>query len=220
MQFVSRGYWDPEESTREKWTNTYASELQERGLSQDFTGLSELLLGQAQPAQFQSSDQTGYWWGSKVSDDGNFTMLDKITANANAAMPRSYCFELGCYYQYYSAHVESAGSDSLCPHGWTIPRLYRSSGYSGAIWNELFVSYGVTTPGANNQDGYAIFMKAPLSMYRYGFYGDDGGGIGNTTVANLHTGASNEQIYFMADYYVGQGGRLATHGAYIRCVQK
>ncbi|MBQ6321092.1 hypothetical protein IJI17_02660, partial [Candidatus Saccharibacteria bacterium] len=46
---VSRGYWDPEESTREKWTNTYASKLQERGLSQDFTGLSELLLGQAQP---------------------------------------------------------------------------------------------------------------------------------------------------------------------------
>ena len=74
------------------------------GLSKDFTGLSELLLGQAQPAQFQSSGQTGYVWGALINADrevldgtntssGSFARyLDGvwIEDREETAMPRSY----------------------------------------------------------------------------------------------------------------------------------
>ncbi|MBQ8996506.1 hypothetical protein IJ095_00545, partial [Candidatus Saccharibacteria bacterium] len=61
-------YWDPSASTEAKIA-LYDTELTNLGLSKDFTGLSELLLGQAQPAQFQSSGQTVYWWGSIYNND-------------------------------------------------------------------------------------------------------------------------------------------------------
>ena len=91
-----------------------------------------LLLGQAQPNQFQSSDQTGYWWGSKVSDDGNFTALDSVANNANAEIPRDYHEGNDSYWDYYNWYAATAESgtyamtsgnaeDSLCPAGWQLP---------------------------------------------------------------------------------------------------
>ena len=172
-------YWDPEESTRTKWETTYAAELQNRGLTQDFTGLSELLLGQAQPKQFQSYDdnQPLYWsWGSKVSDDGQYTLLNSFTNNANTEMPREYHGgndSYGDLYNWYSATAESGkysilnseANDSLCPHGWRLP--------AGDItelgsWYYLFTdSYSLavrTSDAGSDTDDTKFLRTEPLSL--------------------------------------------------------
>ena len=126
---ITRGYWDPGESTKEKWTTTYVAELDARNLTRDFTGLSTLLLGQAQPNQFQTSDDaqpTGWWWGSKVSDDGTYTLQSSfINFSPNAAIPRSYISPTTKSYNRYAAFAESYpdhnSSDTVCPSGWRIP---------------------------------------------------------------------------------------------------
>ena len=133
------------------------------GLSKDFTGLSELLLGQAQPAQFQSSGQTGYWWGSKVSDDGNWTALSAVTNNANAEIPRTYTRDTDMYYNWYAAIAESADSkatnrvalDSVCPAGWQLPGTTESGNSYSTL---LHTVYGFTVSTATDT------KKLPISL--------------------------------------------------------
>ncbi len=164
---VSRGYWDLAASVNAK-ISQYSSELDANSLTQDFTGLSELLLGQAQPAQFQSSGQTGYIWGSAYQDDGNGGISTSRTANtsgqsvtvsgvtytvainANSEMPRSYdnggANTYGGYYNWYAATAESGTyamasgdpSDSICPAGWQLPVDSTTSGAKS--WYNLIQS--------------------------------------------------------------------------------
>ena len=56
----------------------------------DFANWSLTNLGQEQPAQYLAKGQSDYWWGSKISDDGNYTELDSVANNANADIARSY----------------------------------------------------------------------------------------------------------------------------------
>ena len=140
------------------------------GLSKDFTGLSELLLGQAQPAQFQSSGQTGYWWGSIYNND--WEVLDGtnrsgqysgmvwngeawVENNSHTDMPRSYNtggdgLTNEFYYNWYAAVAESATydttssdgnmTDSICPAGWQLPVSGTETGAKSS-WNLLVTSY-------------------------------------------------------------------------------
>lgn len=157
--------WDPEKSTRDKIT-TYASVLDEKHLSHDFTGLSELLLGQAQPAQFLNNEQTGYWFGSAYqasttslttnanqvpNTSGETVTIDdveyKINQNANANMPRTKQYRNNNYYNWIAAVAESAGqdiyglraSDSVCPKGWQLP-VSANSGSPDKSWWNLFAN--------------------------------------------------------------------------------
>ncbi|MBQ6344167.1 MAG: hypothetical protein IJI41_13670, partial [Anaerolineaceae bacterium] len=99
-----------------------------------FSDLAETLLGQAQPAQFQSAGQTGYIWGSIYQDaddgnggrtysgekiastSGNAGTVDGVSAivnnNANSAIPRTYDHSsvapaTGIAYNWYAAVAES-----------------------------------------------------------------------------------------------------------------
>ena len=125
-------YWDPEKSSRDKFVALgLGTESQ-----YNFSALASKLLGQAQPAQFQSSDQTGYLWGSlyQDADDGHGgraysdsqtlvteggldVIIDgityKVATNVNAEMPRSWDggdtdILYGGLYNFYAATTESA----------------------------------------------------------------------------------------------------------------
>ena len=183
---VNRGYWDPEESTRNKWTNDtahggYADILEERGLTKDFTGLSTLLLGQAQPAQFQSADQTGYWWGSKVKNDGTYELSSNVDYNAFTQQAREYYANQIGYFNYYAATAESNysggnASDSICPSGWELPGESTSNTWSNLLVNANLYSL------ADNEESSKILRSNPLSFTMNGrYYWADGnfGHIGN-----------------------------------------
>ena len=120
-------------------------------MSKDFTGLSELLLGQAQPAQFQGAGQTRYIWGSIYNENGETVGTDSacsnktetganymavyngdigkcVENNSRAEMPRTYISTNDAYYNWYAATAESGtyattvkASDSVCPSGWQLP---------------------------------------------------------------------------------------------------
>ena len=172
--------WDPGKSTYDKYnaTNgTLKSELAAANLTNDFTGLSELLLGQAQPAQFQSAEQTGYIWGSMYEEDGtevelsetecvttyqNWTAINKCirVTGADLAIPRSYIANSKekTYYNWYAATAESMISetdavsdapDSICPAGWQLPiGIATSAGQNiDKTFNKLIL---------NSTDGYGL----------------------------------------------------------------
>ena len=104
----------------------------------NFSDLAETLLGQAQPAQFQSAGQTGYIWGSiyQDADDGNGGrtysgnktlvlegtevrvdgVIRYLEANENANIPRQQeggsAFGNNYYYNWSSFVAESAKFNS------------------------------------------------------------------------------------------------------------
>ena len=242
---VTRGYWDPSESTVTKYTTTYASELDTRNLSHDFAGLSELLLGQAQPAQFQSAEQTGYWWGSKVSDDGNWTALDSVTNNANAEIPREYHRgndALGGYYNWYAATAESlmaaagnvtlSAEDSICPAGWQLPKSGNSA--TDKSFSGLFFGAYHLNNASSNEQAKPIFTL-PFLTPKNGLYDGNSGTInyrGNSALFYSSTMSFPSKTAYILDavytifptYVVGylhpsvSGGYLAGYG--VRCVRK
>lgn len=188
---VTRGYWDPEESTRAKWTTTYAAELDARNLTHDFTGLSELLLGQAQPAQFQSEGQTGYIWGSIYQDGGNHSISTEqipntegtattidgnsvvVANNMNSEMPRFYYLPseptYGGLYNWYAATAETGNrstgnnaTDSVCPLGWKM-----SDDDSNKSYNSLLPEYVIDYDDlASSRNA----LKQPLQFVYSGWY--------------------------------------------------
>ena len=177
---VNRGYWDPEESTRTKWTTTYATELDARNLTHDFTGLSSLLIGYSVDSQFGVvSEGKNYYYGSWVSDDGNYTSITGPTSNSNAEMPRSDLAgndAYGAYYNYYAATAESGkydrtqmtnhtAEDSVCPKGWKLPS--NDDNVSGG-WGDLFVNtYQISTSSelaTINNEAVDTVTKSPFSM--------------------------------------------------------
>ena len=232
---VNRGYWDPEESTREKWTTTYATELDARNLTHDFTGLSELLLGQAQPAQFQSSDQTGYWWGSKVSDDGNWTVLDNPSgaeeSNSNSYIPRSYASGdgKGVHYNFHAASVESILNDrdgslnSICPYGWKLPTIGTAT--TDGMRYMLSAEAGITSYGFSDQSAaLSSLKKSPISFYASGSYVASTGTYGyvesNTTLFTASRYSANEVWVADTNYNVILTTPYRSTGGYsIRCIK-
>ena len=198
-------FWDPQASTKKKWEETYATELQSRGLTQDFTGLSTLLLGQAQPAQFQTEGQTGYWWGSKVSDDGSWTALNEVANNANAEMPRSKVDDTyGAYMNWYAATAESGtygmtrdnAEDSICPNGWRLPL-----GYQTIDWRNLVsAEYGITE-NIRDIDIFAKMKTLPLSIALSGIYA--------STDGRSRTGEGFSAGYISAAAAAGNGNMVS-----------
>ena len=199
--------------------------LTELGLSQDFTGLSTLLLGQAQPAQFQSQNQSGYWWGSKVSDDGNWTALGSVSNNANAEIPRSYAYETDRFYNWYSATAESGtyamasgnASDSLCPKGWLLPQNDGSKSW----YNLLFTSYGLSS----NEASSAFMRQSPLSLSFGGSYYWLLGIMGARTYGNFWSSTPNGtsdalNLGLRADYISVRGTGIKANGFSVRCLKE
>jgi len=230
-------FWDPQASTKKKWEETYATELQSRGLTQDFTGLSTLLLGQAQPAQFQTEGQTGYWWGSKVSDDGNFAPLDTISYQNSYSriIPRSYTSAASKgLYNAVAATAESndtlisaddtltyyVSSDSICPAGWGLP------GVSGATANPRFdaltSAYDVQ---ANYSSGIEGFRKV-LLLERRGYYHAADGRIVSVNQSATFFGDSQRGIVHGTyglqpdDRYFDPYSYAPSLGLSVRCVKE
>ena len=198
------------------------------GLSKDFTGLSELLLGQAQPAQFQSSGQTGYWWGSKVSDDGNWTVLSDATNNANAEMPRSYnggsTYANNVYYNWYGATAESGtydgdAADSICPSGWELP-IGREKTIEKTVAHLFMEVYGYASAnGTNNSSAISEARKLPLTLSLSAEYGGALGAGGFYWARTAYNGTARA-YYYTLDFLHTYGNNAKFNGYSIRCIQK
>ena len=237
--------WDPEKSTRTKWETTYANELTSRGLTQDFTGLSTLLLGQAQPKQFQSYDDeqpTGWWWGSAVKDDGSFEPLVDPTNtdrnNTNAQIPRSYNVDdstgHGNLYNWFSATAESGdystsqSTDSICAKGWKIPEYYNptsSASYPTTSYNNLINAYGLLSESLESSQ---LMRGLPLSYQLDGYISLSGGGhnvLGSnaywwSSTTSGSTGKQVRSIQIRPQDLVLNTSAFKAHGYSVRCVLK
>ena len=227
-------YWDPEESTRTKWETTYASELQSRGLSQDFTGLSTLLLGQAQPAQFQSADQTGYWWGSKCTAVGVCDSTATVSSNALAGMiPREYFrgqSKFGGYYNWISATAESGNwdtpaettiDDSLCPAGWKLPI---GSNQADKSWGNLIL--GAYETSNATAAASIIGLSTPISLIFAADYDFQLGAIRNTNYGFYWSSTKGNESHVSHRNHLRPGYSTPNntddilYGFSVRCVKK
>ena len=213
------------------------------GLSKDFTGLSELLLGQAQPAQFQSSGQTGYWWGSKISDDGNWTTLSNAIDNEFNEMPRQISANSFAYYNWYSATAESGtyemvndnATDSVCPAGWQLPGTIMVNTGGHPNYSSLFDSYFVKISAYSygTAENVQAAIGSPLMISLPGIYRATGT-FGGTKLRGYYWTQSshwehNIRAIFM--YIAYDESKLTSmnpsldnskgsYGLSIRCVQK
>ncbi|MBQ3294615.1 hypothetical protein IJG98_02720 [Candidatus Saccharibacteria bacterium] len=221
---ITRGYWDPGESTKEKWTTTYAAELDARNLTRDFTGLSTLLLGQAQPNQFQTSDDaqpTGWWWGSKVSDDGTYTLQSSfINFSPNAAIPRSYISPTTKSYNRYAAFAESYpdhnSSDTVCPSGWRIPT------YNSQDMRSVFSLYANDISDGSNE--LAQVLRGSVLQYSLeGYYTNIGtinypGGLAEYHI-QTSDGTVRQLRLYSGSAYINYA-HIPDEGMAIRCLLK
>ena len=231
-------YWDPSASTVKKYTETYASELQSRGLTQDFTGLTTLLLGRTQFYQFltrYNRENSYVIWGTMVSDDGNFTPIS-LSVNSNAAIPRS--FEDNNWYAYnlWAASAESfiwlTGQsripDSLCPAGWRLPTADGTTAMSLMLRD----NYGlVTTTSVQNETVSNTMRSLPLSIatedvtYWYDGSASTGNGT-NYWLSNIYNGGSGYRVSFNmnradnSNFTYSSGTHNAAAGNSIRCLMR
>ena len=171
-------YWDPTESTVSKIA-TYAQILEEKELSANFTGLSEILLGQAQSKtgasdaelQYQQNGTSGFVWNSYCSEPG-VCELEVSETNEQAEIPRSANKNATTFYNWYAATAESgtfqmtndeSATDSICPKKWRLPVI---SAYSGI--NSTYV--GSTGNTMISTD----WSQIPLEFEKRGCYRVDG----------------------------------------------
>ncbi|MBQ3429836.1 InlB B-repeat-containing protein [Candidatus Saccharibacteria bacterium] len=205
--------WDPSASTIAKYQS-----------GETFSDFTLRVLGQSQPAQFQSEDQTGYWWGSKKSDDGNYTDLDSVTNNANAEIPRSYnAYEEG-FYNWYAATAESGTysmsnasvSDSICPKGWQLPI---NGNVNKSYYRLIETTYQISSASQLSNN--------PLSIVKGGFYDYVTGnyaGIrrsGSYWTSTAFTNNSAYNLYFINDETVGTtASGHKPYGNSVRCVNR
>ncbi|MBQ6396447.1 InlB B-repeat-containing protein, partial [Candidatus Saccharibacteria bacterium] len=234
----SKSTWDPSASTETKINSTYASELSARGLSSDFTGLSTLLLGQTQPSQFQTSNQTGYWWSSKVSDDGSYTALDQVTNNSNSEIPRTYATARGELYNWYAATAESGtyafdvpdeAEDSVCPSGWRLPTDAANGSVIPKSWRGLMndtLGINAAATSATDED-FTALSSYPLSLMFDGNYHHLTGDYIPTRSGNYWTSLKTSAIsarnlnYNTIESIIRPGdGSNKTYGLSVRCVQR
>ena len=205
--------WDPSASTVAKYQS-----------GETFSDFTLRVLGQSQPAQFQSEDQTGYWWGSKKSDDGNYTDLDSVTNNTNAEIPRSYnAYEEG-FYNWYAATAESGTysmsnasvSDSICPKGWQLPI---NGNVNKSYYRLIETTYQISSASQLSNN--------PLSIVKGGFYDYVTGnyaGIrrsGSYWTSTAFTNNSAYNLYFINDETVGTtASGHKPYGNSVRCVNR
>lgn len=158
--------WDPSASTIAKYQS-----------GETFSDFTLRVLGQSQPAQFQSEEQTGYIWGSKYNEDGEVVGTDSecvnksntsavysdsigncIESNSKSEIPRSYTFSHDSYYNWYAATAESGTAsqssnsdktfdDSICPSGWQLPLGVNDSN-ANKSWSKLL---------KNSTNGYGLY---------------------------------------------------------------
>lgn len=185
-----RLYWDPSESTVKKYTETsanggYADVLESHQLAKDFTGLSTLLLGQAQPKQFQTYDidrqSTGWKWVSHIKTDGTFendATLGTLDSTEYGAMSRSWNYSAeNAYYNYFAATAESSGfqdigyaSDSICPSGWKLSKetIEGDASYYNLFYGAYELSY--TASNSSDKTSMKTATSFPLSFTFSGYY--------------------------------------------------
>ena len=161
----SKTVWNPSATAFAIAKNYDSSVTQENY----FATTSFIKLGVSQPTQFQSQEQTGYPWGSKLDD--NYEELDSFTNNTNAVIPRSYASDGYHVYNWYATVAESVGfttgtaQDTICPRGWTIP-------------NNWYWLYASTYSAAYN-DGYGRRRLLPLSATQNAEYSYSTGNLMN-----------------------------------------
>ena len=146
-----------------------------------FSALSNKLLGQAQDYQFQEIGKSGSWlWGTYVTDDGNWTTVDRIMYNSNSDIPRSYHSDAGTnsettFYNVPAAFAESAdvsvrtgnAPDSVCPSGWMLPTNTGGKSYARLIQTSYgFGEMNYQTDGAAQK----AMVKIPFTFRLDGNY--------------------------------------------------
>ena len=232
-------YWDPQTSSVQKFVDLGLGTADQY----TFSALSNKLLGQAQPKQFQAFDDeqsTDWYWGSKVSADGNWTELSNVTMNANAQMPRSVILRKGSIqdglYNWFAGSAETGdfstqekqADDSICPSGWGLPNGNASGDKSWA--NLLTINYGIDSANTN----VGNVMRSPINMLYTGQYPyDNGSAAGNSRTYSLSFMANSQlagwsglrlrgavQSYVGSNYLVTDHYQYKSTGVSIRCVKK
>ncbi|MBQ6147648.1 InlB B-repeat-containing protein, partial [Candidatus Saccharibacteria bacterium] len=226
--------WDPSASTVAKYQS-----------GETFSDFTLRVLGQSQPAQFQSEDQTGYWWGSKKSDDGNYTDLDEVTNNANAEIPRSYTYGADGYYNWYAATAESGKystaktyNDSVCPAGWQLPtgsdlntdktwaKLLKNTTNGYGLFTTDGTQSATTNPYESATEPSLRMHQAPLSIIYSGFYGwvngnlDIVGSGGYYWSSTLGDNVYSFSLNFYGNFVNPQTYVNKTYGFAVRCVNR
>ena len=240
-------YYDPAKSVREKIANgkvtndpeetrTIADALDARNLTHDFAGYSELVLGQRQETQFQSLNQNTWYWGSIVSDDGNFSQTNaqyaiEVSQNANTEMPRSYNpgdnKTTGNYYNWYAATAEAGtyamigaqASDSICPSGWMLPSAYAGKDANNisykSYYNLLHNDYNLSSHSIASSK---ILRSQPVSFSLPGYYNVVPGSGGSRIVAEnstSHYWSSSATNQDFTAYYTRVGSSSTDNNVFV-----
>lgn len=227
----TRGYWDPSGSVQDR-IDTLSDEFDARGLTHDFTGLSTLIIGQAQPQQYLSKEQTGYTWGSHIKDDGSFEAYahnSNSNSNSYTEIPRSYSGENTISYNWYAATAESGtlamttgdAEDSICPAGWQLP-FGTEENHS---WYNLFINaYGLET---NSEESATAIRNAPFYLlFEGGFNWNSGAQNTSGTDGYYHTTTTRANnvsfavVHNMTTWIGTYGSGGKNGGAAVRCVTR
>jgi len=177
-----------------------------------------------------------------VSDDGNFTMLDSVTDNANTELPRSYdnggANAYGDYYNWYAATAESGKritntsvADSICPAGWKLPIAARGEDSSSITYksyhNLLFGNY--FSESDTLAEMAVIVRSYPLSFALTGEYSPGNGQIiqiGNRSrywTCTAHAAYTYSRLLYIDLNSVhsldGNADGIKLNGLAVRCVK-
>ena len=238
----SKQVWDPSKSTVEKYTSTYASKLESQGLTKDFSGLTELLLGMAEGAQFQSTEQTGYHWCSRIKDDGSYERDTACRSNTYAEIPRSYYYddEYGTYYNWYAATAESGRylvttsngvADSVCPFGWQLPGTGGNKGYSTLFVSKYQIASSTVLSGSTATAFRDKIKLLPFTFMHAGNYtgGNNEAGLRgidayiyiHTSIGAAYNHGASQEIWSSSTTEITLSGPVSsTNGAIVRCVAR
>lgn len=228
---VSRGYWDPSESTIAKAQAIVSAEgYSGPALADDNSNYFEIVsanyLGTEQSAQFQSGDQYGanWHWGTKCSSLGECNSSATPTVTPEnvwlSAIPRSYNKGSANLYNIFSGSAESVTAsqsngdsrDSICPTGWELPRETGDKSYSS-----LLNGYEYN----NNSANPTLLWQPPVSFTSTSQYTLDGTilytqlGFYQDSRVYEETGSGVFHIRKNTTFYA-EGGKVS--GNAIRCV--
>lgn len=212
----SKSGWDPGVSLATKAQNAINNGSPAGSMTSVKTQLQALLGNDSTcEQQFQDADTFGSscYWGSKLSDDGNWTTLSDVSNNANAEIPRSYTYGSDGYYNWYATTAESGtyamtsgnATDSICPKGWQLPVNSTGSGSSAE---------------GHTDKSYSKLLKDPTNGY--GLFTVDGAQsastnpFGDSTTPSLKMHEAPLSIIFSGYYNWGVGDlrNRGTNGYY------
>ena len=176
---------------------------------------------ESKPVYLPANHSAGNTSAEPQTGDGTSTGRVWIEANSRSDLPRSYNHTdrapSEIYYSWYAAVAESDvdqgyPSDSICPKGWQVPKVYTS----------LATSYGVI----NGQPTPSVIYQSTLAFRVSGFYDMNRGDIAASATTALYLASrerssyQNEVFNFSRSNAYHSAAVQKTRGGLIRCVLK